>query len=221
MDRLRGGVEPVGAGYRRRRVRFNAVLNPIIDELFNASRRAGHRESREAYAFDALIELARRHVGRPGATASAASGVPSTAPASAVPANESPAATVPSTSGAVTHLALLRVDLEALVRGRVEGDELCEITGLGPVSVPTAHALLGESILKLVITNGTDVANVTHLGRGPTAAQRIALLWTSPGCDVRGCSNTIASRSTIASPGPATRSPCWATSTTSAVTTIA
>jgi hypothetical protein len=171
--------------------RFNAVLNPIIDELFNASRRAGHREPREAYAFDALIELARRHVGRPGATASAPSRVPSTAPAGAVPANESPAATVPSTPGAATHLALVRVDLEALVRGRVEGDELCEITGLGPVSVPTARALLGESILKLVITNGTDVANVTHLGRGPTVAQRIALLWTSPGCDVRGCSNTI------------------------------
>ncbi|MGH9231611.1 MAG: HNH endonuclease signature motif containing protein, partial [Acidimicrobiales bacterium] len=34
-------------------------------------------------------------------------------------------------------------------------------------------------------------ANVTHLGRGPTAAQRIALLWSSPCCDVRGCSSTI------------------------------
>jgi BarA-like signal transduction histidine kinase len=40
----------------------------------------------------------------------------------------------------------------------------------------TARDLLGESIVKLVITNGVDVANVTHLGRGPTAAQRIALL---------------------------------------------
>jgi hypothetical protein len=48
----------------------NAALNPIIDELFNAARRAGRRESREAYAFDALIELARRHIARrPGATA--------------------------------------------------------------------------------------------------------------------------------------------------------
>jgi hypothetical protein len=98
---------------------------------------------------------------------------------------------VPSASGAATHLALLRVDLGALVRGRVDADELCEIAGLGPVPVATARALLGESILKLVITKGTGVANVTHLGRGPTVAQRIALLWTSPGCDVRGCSSTI------------------------------
>jgi hypothetical protein len=50
--------------------RVNAALNPIIDELFNAARRAGRRESREAHAFDALIELARRHIARrPGATA--------------------------------------------------------------------------------------------------------------------------------------------------------
>jgi hypothetical protein len=33
-----------------------------------------------------------------------------------------------------------------------------------------------------VITKGVDVANVTHLGRGPTAAQRVALLWSKPKC---------------------------------------
>jgi hypothetical protein len=49
----------------------------------------------------------------------------------------------------------------------------------------------GESVVKLVITNGVGVANVTHLGRGPTAAQRVAMLWSSPGCEVQGCSSTI------------------------------
>ncbi len=191
--------------------RFNAALNPITDGLFNAARRDGLRESREAYAF-ALIELARRHtVRQPGATTKATSepaptagtprarhatttsaGKSATASATDMPTNEPPApATMRPVSGPVTHLALLRIDLEALVRGGVEGDELCEITGLGPVPVATARALLGESILKLVITNGSDVANVTHLGRGPTVAQRIALLWSSPGCDVRGCCSTI------------------------------
>ncbi|MGH9228776.1 MAG: hypothetical protein ACRD07_08610 [Acidimicrobiales bacterium] len=47
--------------------------------------------------------------------------------------------------------------------------------------------MLGESILQLVITNGVAVANVTHLGRAPSAAQRIALLWNSPACTVLGC----------------------------------
>ena len=85
------------------------------------------------------------------------------------------------------YLALLRVDAEALRRGRVAGEELCEITGVGPVPVSVAKDVLGEAILKLVITNGVDVANVTHLGRGPTTAQKIALMWTNPLCSVQGC----------------------------------
>jgi hypothetical protein len=57
-----------------------------------------------------------------------------------------------------------------------------------PVSV--ARELLGEAILKLVITRGVDVVNVTHLGRGPTAAQRAALLWITPTCSVQGCNRS-------------------------------
>ncbi|MET0711929.1 MAG: HNH endonuclease signature motif containing protein, partial [Jiangellaceae bacterium] len=43
---------------------------------------------------------------------------------------------------------------------------------------------------KLIITDGVDVLNVTHLGRGPTAAQRAALLWMNPTCSVDGCHRT-------------------------------
>jgi hypothetical protein len=85
------------------------------------------------------------------------------------------------------YLALLRIDAAALRRGRVEGEELCEIAGIGPVPVTVARDLLGEAIVKLVITNGVDVANVTHLGRGPTTAQKIALMWTTPTCTAEGC----------------------------------
>jgi hypothetical protein len=88
------------------------------------------------------------------------------------------------------YLALLRVDVAALRRGRVDGEELCEIRGVGPVPVPVAERLLGKAVLHLVITRGTDVLNVTHLGRGPTAAQKIALAWASPGCIVLGCWRT-------------------------------
>jgi hypothetical protein len=85
------------------------------------------------------------------------------------------------------YLALLRVDATALRRGRVDGGELCEIAGVGPVPVSVARDLLGEAIVKLVITRGVDVANVTHLGRGPTTAQKIALMWANPTCTVEGC----------------------------------
>ena len=50
--------------------------------------------------------------------------------------------------------------------------------------------LLGDAILKLVITKGVDVINVTHLGRSPTVAQQVALWWLAPMCTAEGCTRT-------------------------------
>ncbi len=77
-----------------------------------------------------------------------------------------------------------------MTRGQVEADELCEITGVGPVPVRVARDLLGESILELVITRANDVAAVVHLGRSPTAAQKVALLWSQPQCARLGCDHS-------------------------------
>jgi hypothetical protein len=90
----------------------------------------------------------------------------------------------------VKYRALLRVDVAALVRGHVEGEECCEVTGVGPVPVRVARDVLGDSLLHLVITRGRDVATVVHLGRGPSAAQHIALLWSQPTCSRQGCDQT-------------------------------
>jgi hypothetical protein len=178
---------------------INTALDPIIDQIFRAARQAGRREPYDAYAFDALVSLT---TGQPPATPDC--GVPGSAisgarvsitaepaaeanPAAAQPLTRSPAA---SPQPNPRYLALLRVDIGALRRGAVASGELCEISGVGPVPVSVARELLGEAVLKLVITHGVDVANVTHLGRGPTTAQKIALLWASPGCTVEGCWRT-------------------------------
>jgi hypothetical protein len=198
---------------------FNATLDPIIDEMFGVARREGRHESRDAYAFDALIELARR--ARGGTPTSAAPSVAAPAPTSPG-ANAGTRAGDPCDAAETTlrsvgidtsdrpgpgdggvpparrtaglnpsFLALLRVDVEALARGGVEGDELCEIAGVGPVPARVARGLLGDAVLKLVITRGVDVVNVTHLGRGPSAAQSVALLWSSPGCTNSECDHTL------------------------------
>jgi Domain of unknown function (DUF222) len=39
---------------------INPALDPIIDEVFRAAHREGRHQSRDAYAFDALLELVRR-----------------------------------------------------------------------------------------------------------------------------------------------------------------
>jgi hypothetical protein len=139
--------------------RIMSALGPIIDELFAKARRDGRPESNEAYAFDALVRLAETH------------------------RDDACGGTRPTPK----YLGLLRVDYEALVRGATDDDETCEITGLGPVPVGVARRLLGDSILHLVITRGRDVATVVHLGRGPSAAQKIALLWSQPTCSRAGC----------------------------------
>jgi Domain of unknown function (DUF222) len=177
---------------------FVTVLNAITDATFTAARRAGRHESVEAYAFDALMAMAEHaaestttadpeaggdgagSVGRAGDPGIVAAGEESR-PGCAVPPR-------PSTSP--RYLGLLRVDVAALRRGRVQGGELCEVAGVGPIPVSGAKELLGEAIVKLVITDGLDVLSVTHLGRGPTAAQRAALLWMNPSCSVVGCHRT-------------------------------
>jgi hypothetical protein len=131
--------------------------------MFEHARAEGRTETRDAYAFDALLEMARR-AGEPGTGTTKA---------------RSPRL-----------MGLIRADIEALQRGSVEGDEVCEIVGLGPIPVTTARKLLGDSVLKLVLTKGVDVANVTHLGRSPTVAQQVALWWRSPECTAEGCTRT-------------------------------
>ncbi len=176
---------------------FNAALDPIIDEMFRAARREGRHESRDAYAFDAVMELVRRARGpahrdaglvrSPRSGDDRASDHPAGADSGPDPRIPAECTRAPNPS----FLALLRVDLQALVRGRAEGDELCEIRGVGPVPARVARNLLGNAILELVLTRGVDVANVTHLGRGPTEAQRIALLWNTPACTNSLCSHTL------------------------------
>lgn len=157
---------------------FLVELERLTNQHFGLARRDGVREAREAYAFDALMDMAtrsHRRIPRPTATDSG-DGTPSDVPSGDPPGREN-----------LRHLALLHVDLTALVRGVVAEGEVCELPGVGPISVAAARELLGESILKLVMTRGHDVVNVTHLGRGANAAQQVALLWTRPVCSVRGC----------------------------------
>jgi hypothetical protein len=147
-------------GTKRDMAVVDQALKHLVDERFAEARRQGAREPLEAYTFDALVRMALHYLDGP--------------------------VTTPKQRDPIRHLAILRVDLPALVGGVVETGETREIAGLGPVSVAAARAMLGESVLKLVLTSGVDVRNVTHLGRGPNTAQKIALLWEQPVCTREG-----------------------------------
>ncbi len=138
------------------------ALENRIGEI-HRNRRHGQREGREQYAYDALIDLTCGTAAEPH-----------------TPRRES-----------VRRLMLVRVDLAAFINGTVGDGEVCELPGIGPVSVEQARTMFGDSILRLVTTNGTAVIDVVNPARKPTEAQRIAKLWTDPKCCVAGCNRTV------------------------------
>jgi hypothetical protein len=89
---------------------------------------------------------------------------------------------------------ILRVDLAALRRGELEqgegdGGEVCEIPGVGTVSLATATRILGDSFVKIVMVDGVDVHSVCHLGRTVPAHLQTALEERDPVCVVPRCEN--------------------------------
>lgn len=140
----------------------DAALKPRIDRAFADARHAGRFEPIERYAADVVRDLLT------------GSGTDDT------PARRSQAVRPDKK-------VIALIDLAALNRGRVEGDETCEIAGVGPVSVSAIRALLADAFLAIVIRDGVDILNVTHLGRRVTATQRTALEARSGGaCEVCG-----------------------------------
>ncbi len=82
---------------------------------------------------------------------------------------------------------IVRVDRDALLRGRAAPGELCELDGQGPIPVPLARALAVDSFLSVVFTEAGDIRAVSHLGRTINATLRTALTFRDRCCVVPGC----------------------------------
>lgn len=142
--------------------KIQAALRPFTDAAFKQARREGRDEPLAAYAADGFVAMAQAAAAGDGVARPTRSNVK----------------------------IIIRVDAAALRRGEVEPGEVCEIPGVGPVPVATARSLLGEAALAVVITDGVDIKNVTHLKRRTTAHQRTALEFWGIRCDVKGCDST-------------------------------
>ena len=134
----------------------DARLRPLVDRAFADARNDGRFERTEAYTADVVRDLLL------GAS------------------EKDPASGRRSQAVRPEKKVVALIDVEALNRGRVEGDETCEIAGVGPVAVSAVRRLLSDAFLTVVFRKGHDIAHVTHLGRQVTAAQRTAL-------EARGC----------------------------------
>ena len=141
--------------------RLDNAVRHRCDRIFRDARRDGRREPTDAYGFDAAAELLT-----------------------------SRGDSVPVPAGADAKI-LVRVDLPALLRGRALDGETCEIAGLGPIPVSIVQQWMDNAFLAAIVTNGTEITKVVHLGRRFTSEQRTALQWRDPVCARKGCDNRL------------------------------
>jgi len=95
-----------------------------------------------------------------------------------------------SASGAVGAQVVLRVDAAALARGAIEDGEVCEIDGIGEVSLATARSLLPDASLTTLLRDGADIRTVTSSTRVIPRKVRVALSERDRTCVVPGCGRT-------------------------------
>lgn len=67
---------------------------------------------------------------------------------------------------------------------------MCEIPGVGPISVDAARALASDSILKVLVCKGAEIKAVATYGRTIPTKLRTALIETYPECAVQNCHET-------------------------------
>ncbi len=164
--------------------------------IFGQARKEGRHEPADAYRADALVALvsgqaliskgtARRGspAGRSG-DSDRGDGNTGDSDTRDGDTGDGPASPAGPGARATVHL---RVDLDALRRGSLSDGELCEIPGVGPVSIDTARELMGDAITQLVITDGVDVTTICHLGRSIPSPLRTALVERDQACVVPGC----------------------------------
>jgi HNH endonuclease len=87
--------------------------------------------------------------------------------------------------------ALIIVNAESLRRGTTEGDELCEIEGIGPVSVAAAKELLSEGGFQYLVKEGFDIKTVTKSTRVISNCIDMALGVRDRVCARPGCGNRL------------------------------
>ena len=86
---------------------------------------------------------------------------------------------------------LVVIDAAALRRGTTQGDELCEIEGIGPVSVETATELLSEGGLRYLVREGFDIKTVTKSTRDVARCIDLALIVRDRTCARPGCGKRL------------------------------
>jgi hypothetical protein len=172
-----------------------AALDDDVERLRREVHRVGREESPERLRADALVALVagddRLRSARPGSHGARVEGPVDRRAGCGAESGGSGADGADAGTGDIARRpvanVLVRVDAAALKRGAACSDEMCEIAGIGPVSVRIARELLCEGFLTLLVTDGVDVRTVTSTTRTVPSRVEKALQMRDPHCVVPGC----------------------------------
>jgi hypothetical protein len=185
---LRTWTSPDGAceGRFRLTADHGAIVAAALDieqaTVFAAARRDGRYETSQAYAADALVNLARTtiesHDGgsdetgeRPGDPQTPAPGgcaADGAADTDAATESPQPGPVAPRSRRPRTWpraVLNIRVDYSALRRGYTEPGETCEITNRGPIPLDAARAAAEDAFICLHLYDGDRLIDVVNPGR--------------------------------------------------------
>ena len=82
---------------------------------------------------------------------------------------------------------MVRVDLDALLRGHALPGEICELDNHGPIPVAMARDMADDSFLRFVFHQAGDIRSVSHFGRTINRTLRTALAHRDRCCVVPDC----------------------------------
>lgn len=137
-----------------------ACLQPFLQEITRKAAKDKIKESPAAHMADALVAMAEKSRCLP------------------------PDAFRPGPS-ALVHL---RLDLAALERGHLEKGEICEVPGIGPLSLQAARDLLGDSKQVIIGFEDEDIRTVKGVGHSiPDKLRRAVYERCDFKCVVPGC----------------------------------
>jgi hypothetical protein len=191
-------------------------LERVADAVFEEAWREGRRESHEAYLADALVLLASgewpgdEQAGdepssgepsdeEPGGDRPAGDGLPDDWPTPerrGEPPPDQPGRPVANGTRRrrrykPDYSIIMRVDLEALVRGYLLSGEECSIDGVGHVPVSVVQSYLDRAKLRLVVTEGVDIKSIFSFKRAIPVPLDTALHFRDRTCVVPGCNSSF------------------------------
>ncbi len=202
-------------GIWRMSVRLPIIDGALVDkaldffqtEVFEQARKAGDRESFDAYRADALVALAHAAMGDPHDRRTGPNPTDPSDWTASAPAQESGTETgetrlsrkenkrrrrAKRSRSSVRHTIVVTVPHSLFQPGGLHAGEKCMIPGVGPVPASVVHELLEhDPIIKAVVTRGRDITAVATLTRTIKEDLRLAVLAaTNLTCAVPGCCNT-------------------------------